>query len=234
MKILHACAVTAFLACGKDAKTIDAPGAHHDAANDAPSFPAPPTLGAQIDRMGRPALNTALNSAFQMTSTAKTAKKDAYNHASNPATWATTVLESPSTTVVKELASNLAILDSLDTSTAVTGAGCGNTALYTGPASPTSYNGLAGLLADDELYLDTSIGVCDFYLAIEAEIASTGAIVHDNCGGRAPANDVMDTTYSLLAAGLNGFDASLNPIIGDGVAEHTDLTATFPYLGAPH
>ena len=39
------------------------------------TIPAPPSLGAQIDRMGRPAINTALNATFELDAGTKGAKK---------------------------------------------------------------------------------------------------------------------------------------------------------------
>src|SRR5262245_18783462 len=49
------------LSCGDNLEPRNDGG--HDVP-DAAAFPAPPALGAQIDRMGRPVINTALNAAF--------------------------------------------------------------------------------------------------------------------------------------------------------------------------
>src|SRR6185369_12071168 len=43
------------------------------------SIPPPPVIGAQIDRFGRPVVNTALNHAFDPDETAAGLAKDAYN-----------------------------------------------------------------------------------------------------------------------------------------------------------
>ncbi len=215
----------------------DASGGKKDAAIDAPMIPPVPTLGAQIDRMGRPAINTALNGTFLPAGMAKTAQKDAYNHAADPATWLTTQVKT-NTTIVQELAANLAIFDVLDQGTAITGAGCGNAALYTAPPSTTSYTNLAKLLADDALYVDTAKASSKTFLALELEFATQAQIVHDDAGGRAPSYDVMDFTYSLLAAGTNGFSISgsdITPKVTDGVGPHTDVDdMMFPFLGPPH
>jgi hypothetical protein len=40
-----------------------------------------PALGAQVDRMGRPAINTAANNTFNTNAVAADAAKDAYNAA---------------------------------------------------------------------------------------------------------------------------------------------------------
>jgi len=75
-------------ACGDDGGGgKDAPGS--DGNNN---FPPAPTLGAQIDRIGRPAVNTALNAVFEPDAAKKAAQKDAYNQASNADAWAATAL----------------------------------------------------------------------------------------------------------------------------------------------
>jgi hypothetical protein len=210
---------------GKDAAQSDAPAA----------FPPAPALHAQIDRLGRPTINTALNGTFVKDAAAKTAQKDAYNAATDPAMFPTTQVTA-SRTVTAEFAANLAIFDVLDRGQSITNAGCGNQALYMSPASPTSYGTLASVLADDRLYVDTAKSSCDFYLSLEVDVATGGAIAHTQCGGRAPSHDVVDTSYSLLMSGLNGFNVStLAPLQHDGVAAHADISDTvFPFLGAPH
>lgn len=261
------------VACGDDKKapdafqTIDAP------SPDASPNPAAPHLGIQIDRMGRPAINTALNHVLDADANTKTMAKDMYNADQGPATWPGTY--SP------EFAKNLAIFDALDkgafpsttgavfhcsiTTTTVcsddggcpsgetcVGQACGDQVLYNGqpaghgaPAqcfnssmqyqSTCSYNTLAGILADDQLYLDTTKPRCQAYLAVE--FAAVSGQPNTDCGGRAPDNDVMDSSYSVLAAGLNGFDLLADPPapkVKDNVSAHTDLKTDFPFLGDPH
>ncbi len=92
----------------------------------------------QIDRMGRPGINTALIDLL-----ASTGKKDAYNRAANPAAW--------SSQFQQEISDNLAALDTLDGSI---------NALLPAPA-------LASVLVDDRLRVNTSIPTCDAYLAVE-------------------------------------------------------------------
>jgi hypothetical protein len=240
------------------------------------NFPAAPPLGPQIDRMGRPAISTALNHSFEPPSAGQGSAKDAYNQDDNVAMW--------QQTWVPKFAPNLAIIDAADTGicgnglcestlpgieTAVTCAadcggaspvvtkdGCGNVPLWTpngsGQATPTSYVQLAGLLADDELYLDTSKTTCDAYLSLEFSLVTM--IPVSSCGGRAPSYDVMDYNYSVLALGLAGFDPTngLAPVFHDdpaschtGGASMTDPACanhapvgtsdtTFPFLAAPH
>lgn len=259
MKMIKLCAVAAIalIGCG-DNKSVPDAKVTDGKMPDAVVFPAAPTLGDQVDRMGRPAVNTVLNHGFDGTAAAETAK-EAYNQASTKTDWLTTAN-------IGQFMANLGIVDVLDTfcgngkcdqgeanvavpnvalacpadcpNVAQTGSGngCGNQALYnfnsggSGPAAPDSYQVLASILANDELFLDTSISTCHGYLAVEASIL----IGPTTCGGRAPDYDVIDSSYSMLAMGLGGFDANLEPIIKDKAEPHTDLTATFPYLGPPN
>jgi hypothetical protein len=250
LSILSVLAIAA-LSCG-DNKTPDMPvdSSRADAPPDAITFPAVPTLGAQIERMGRPAINTALNAAFLDTATNATAKRDSYNQASNPATWSTTQTVATGRTIVQEFMTNLAIIDVLDQGcdTATCNgamavpdadAACGTQVLYNGmpggggTAAATSYGTLATILADDMLYADTSKGMCPLYLAVEFAVATGGA--NTTCGGRHPNADVIDFSYSIIAAGLNGIDITggFIPRIRDGVGPHADITNTFPFFGMP-
>lgn len=97
----------------------------------------------QIDRMGRPAINTALIDLL-----ASTGKKDAYNASATPANWAGQFQA--------EMAGNLAALDTLDG--------------VTGNALAPS-NALASILVDDRLQIDTRVAACDAYLAVELGVA---------------------------------------------------------------
>src|SRR5262249_34129305 len=110
--------------------------------------------GVQIDRMGRAGVNTALtNPFFRETVPAEEQNHetivDAYNAATDPKRWVGKFSS--------EIAKNLAILDSLDTV-------CGNQ-LLAGP-SPVAgrYDALAAILADDQLYVNTTYGTCLQYL----------------------------------------------------------------------
>jgi hypothetical protein len=97
----------------------------------------------QIDRMGRPAINTALINLVPATGSAL---KDAYNRAETVASW---------TQFQSEMQGNLAALDTLD--------GTANAVL---PAAA-----LAGVLVDDRLIIDVSKPACDEYLAVELGVA---------------------------------------------------------------
>lgn len=217
---------------------------HHDGGTlDGAPIPPPPALGPQQDRMGRPLIGTALIGVFAPAQD-QAAVRDVYNRASDPATWATTVI-STNVTIETEMEKNLAVFDAFDIGlTNVANAGCGNALRYLTPPLPpgptSSYRVAGGVFADDELYLDTAFTSCPIYLALEFELATAGPNTepHTTCGGRMPSHDVVDMTYSMLAAGRNGFDVPSNnyaPRIHDGVAAHTDIKeSVFPFLGPPH
>jgi hypothetical protein len=191
-------------------------GLPSESACPAPSATVPPARGVQIERMGRPGINTAVTNPFFRESVDSEKEHheeilDEYNAASDPSQW--------TTLFPAEMAANLAILDGLDRN-------CGNQ-LLAGP-SPVAgrYDALAGVLADDQLYLNTASGTCAQYLAVEANAVG---IPNTDCGGRTPLEDSIDTTYSLLAAGvLTG--------VTDGVpvdADSTPSLTVFPYLDDP-
>ena len=98
----------------------------------------------QIDRMGRPGINTALIDLL-----ASTGKKDLYNRAVEPSGWAAAFQT--------EMQANLSALDTLDGIT-------GNAVL---PAAA-----LAGVLVDDRLQINTAVAACDAYLAVELGVTA--------------------------------------------------------------
>lgn len=182
---------------------------------DAPSIPPKPTLGAQIDRMARPGVNTALQQTFTPNAT-REAAQDSYNKDGNKATWVATYKAN--------FAGSLAIYDGVDRN-------CGNQAFASADASADGavekYGTLASVLADDRLWLDTAkTCTANQYLAVE--LNATGAAANTDCGGRTLPNDVIDTTYTAVASTLA---APVPDKIG-AVAAKTNGT-TFPYLAAP-
>lgn len=181
----------------------------------------PPTLGAQIDRFGRPAINTAGNNTFEPDASTAGSEKDKYNADGNKAGWVAAYRD--------RIAANLAIYDSLDQQ-------CGNQPFADASAANTTatsrYGTLAGVLADDRLWMNTggtSAGLgANEYLAVE--LNATGALTNNLVGGRRLTFDVIDRTYGVVA----GFDALGNGF-PDNIAKvpaKTDGT-TFPYLAAP-
>jgi hypothetical protein len=179
----------------------------------------------QIDRFGRPAVNTALNHAFDPDASAAGAAKDLYNADTEAGAWAATY--------TPEIEKNLAILDSLDTSDA--GNGCGNQPFANNDAGAARYSFLAGVLANDMMWVNTAATTCSQYLGVE--LLATGVLPNDGgaeggptnqCGGRTLTYDVIQTTYSIVSGvGLSGFGSGVN-----AVASKVDGT-TFPYLATP-
>jgi Domain of unknown function (DUF4331) len=187
------------------------------ACGSSSSNPAKPTIGStQVDRMGRAAVNTALTNPFGVTPPTQTTNqtKDAYNAVTNPADWSQ---------FKTQIAQNLAILDGLDMV-------CGNQFAAGASATAGRYNTLAGVLADDRLFVNTGTGTCSTYLAVEAAFVTGGALGAGDCGGRTPTEDVVDETYSLLAIGAPSG-------VTDGVNQDADNppnTTAFPFLGTPN
>jgi hypothetical protein len=181
------------------------------------STPPKPALGAtQVDRMGRAGVNTALTNPFGVTPATQTSDqtKDAYNAVSDPARFGQ---------FKAQIAQNLAILDGLDRT-------CGNQFAAGTTAAAGRYDALAGVLADDRLYVNSATGTCSTYLAVEAAFVTGGALGANDCGGRTPTEDVIDETFSLLAIGAPSG-------VTDGIdrdAEGGASATTFPFLGSPN
>ena len=115
---------------------------------------------------------------------------------------------------------SLAILDALD-------AECGNQLLADDDNADGRYAGLAGILADDQLYLNSDSGECGVYLGLEAEVVGAVGAGDGGCGGRTLTDDVIDRSYSVLAAGiLTGIDDTIT-------ADDCTHSASFPFLCAP-
>lgn len=176
-------------------------------------IPEPPVLGTQIDRQGRAAINTAANRTFRDAAT-RSAAQDAWNADANPADWATNHLDN--------VRVSLAILDSLD-------GNCGNQLAYDlDPVNLPEYQGLATVLTNDWLTVKGDGTTCTGYLSVEADFLG---ITNTDCGGRRPTDDVIENTYSAVAAGndigLTGVD--------DGITARASATTAqmnFPYLEA--
>jgi hypothetical protein len=173
-----------------------------------------PTLGSQIDRKGRPAINTATVNTFDIAEIGNTPDPDAtrataeaeYNSNDDPTTWATDYAA-----VIRD---NLAILDALNVT-------CGDQAFYGNPlgiAGLTDYLTLATVLANDWLVVDSAHTDCG-YLGVELELGGTDDLT---CGGRTLTDDVMDATYGAVS-GAAGFGDTID-------APSAAPSDTFPYL----
>jgi hypothetical protein len=140
-------------------------------------------VDVQLDRVGRPAITTALVGTFEATSVAD---KDAYNADSNVAGWAAAWTD--------KIAFSVGILDGVDEV-------CGNSFAYDGT---TYYAPLGGVLADDRLILSFAATNGPGYLGYEAN-GNDG----DYAGGRTLTDDVVDTSYTVLSGATvtDGVDA---------------------------
>lgn len=200
-----------------------------DGGDGGTNFPAPPALKAnQIDRMGRPAINTALNHVFDSDAGTAGVAKDSYNADKAIANW--------KATYSAQFMANLAVFDSLDSFIdGGAGSGCGNQAAINLTGTP--YQALAGLAADDELYMNAGNAKCKQYLGVE--LAATNILPNTDCGGRTLPEDVMDLTYGAVSGVVSVDDAGVLNGVSDGVpATAAEVVAktggtTFPYLAAP-
>lgn len=180
------------------------------------SPPAPPALGTQIDRMGRPAINTALDHVFDPNAATKGAAKDAYNADSVPSHWST---------YVPEFEANLAIYDGLDTT-------CGNQPGYGALGNP-GYATLATVLSGDALWLNTANSTCQQYLGVELAVLG---VTNTDCGGRTPSENVIDLTYNIVAGTVTPgtLPGNPGPVTNGITAPASPPSSTFPYLATPH
>lgn len=188
-----------FAACSGDYDNGSAVGAPTTSQAD---DPANDTSGF-IDRAGRPGVATALIGTFNPNADEKGALRDRYNDAS------------PSTSAgfVTNIASSLAIYDALAGT-------CGDNPLTASGTGPTTYNAFATVLANDQLLVNGDVGSCDQYLAVELG-------EEDECGGRRPNFDVIDVTFSAVAAGETSG-------VSDGVnSDDQTPSNSFPFLAAP-
>jgi hypothetical protein len=169
-----------------------------------PPRPSRPELKTRImDRMGRAAVNTALNDVLAGTAS-KAIARDDYN-TSDRDSWPP---------FVPVIARNLAVYDSLDTN-------CGNQLLAGTSAAPGRYDALARVLADDRLFLNMDATSCTTYFGVELGVAN-------ECGGRTLFYDVIDVTYSALAIGaVSGVSD------GIATDEDSHTGEVFPFLAPP-
>lgn len=190
--------------------TPDETGGETD-ETDPPASPrgadAPPALGAQIDRAGRPAISTALVQTFGDPTDRDPARVD-YNQSDL----------ADGGDFRGDFIASLGIYDGLD-------AVCGNQLVA--DLGTERYGFLADVLTDDQLYVLTTTGTCGVYLGLEGEIVGALDAGEGGCGGRMPGKDVIERSYSVLAANvLTGID--------DGIADDDVAPSTsFPFLVAP-
>jgi len=190
---------------------------------DMAMIPAAPKLGTQIDRMGRPAINTAATNPFDLMlpSGGKDATKDAYNKDSDPTKWVANWKN-----IIRV---NIAIFDGADTV-------CGNQlAADMTKTDPTRYDTLATVLADDRLWINTKNTMCQLYLGVEANALGVPGTA-TQCGGRTLTESTIDETYTALVVGLGGFKMDGTFAVTAGVPKDPDgmQSMTFPFLASPN
>lgn len=177
-------------------------------------------LGAQIDAMGRAAINTALIDTFASDAD-RSAAEDEFNETNNVG----------GTGYRETMARQLAVYDALVGS-------CGDNPLTNrASANPADglatgadrYDFIASVFADDQLYVNGSspgadAGKCAQYLSAELGVIGVTGL-EDDCGGRAPLYDVIAITYSAVSIGATaGVDDGISR---DNVAQSN---SRFPFL----
>lgn len=169
----------------------------------------PPRIaaGSRIDRAGRPAITAALISTFNPDG--RETVRAAYNRSGQ-------FNEDFRETIEQ----SLGVLDGLDEV-------CGNQLLAA--ENEPRYSPLASVLLDDQLYVDSDrVAAPSVYLGLEAELVLGAENVSGGGGGRAPGDDVIERSYSVLAAGLlEGVDDGVD---ADDESHDAD---DFPFLAEP-
>lgn len=172
------------------------------------------TSNRLLDRMARPFVgNTLLGVAPFSTDEASGAERERFN-AAGP---------SAGTAFVGRIEKSLAFEDSLDGK-------CGNQLLASKTLAPSArYRVLAGMFADDRLWVNGAARSCRQFLAVElAALAGRRAYAAD-CGGRSPTYDAPNMWRSLLVGGTTDV-VEWDGLSGD---EHVASAVTFPFLAAP-
>jgi hypothetical protein len=218
--LLMMLALAALPGCG-DTSTRPDMGMAMDMA--ASPFPTAPTIGSTtLDRMGRAAINTALTNPFYTSKTMHEAQLDAYNKAP-VSMWGS---------FASQFAGALAVLDGLD-------GVCGNQPLFDNGAADGGASGgygtLAGILANDQLLLDTAVSTCDptkNYLAVEVGVITKSTPA--SCGGRTPLDPAINVTYAVVSGAIGTSVTVSDGVMADAdPAANTASLSAFPYLGAP-
>ena len=168
--------------------------------------------GRQVDRMARPFVgNTLLGAAPFASDDASGLRRQEFNQA----------LPADGARFIGDLQKSLAFQDSLDGK-------CGNQLLAEADESPSRYQALAKVFADDRLWINSAANVCTQFFAVElASLAGRESLGND-CGGRAPTYDTSNVWRSLLIAGSPSG-------VTDGLEEdeHRPSATAFPFLAPP-
>jgi hypothetical protein len=212
---MRACILWCLLAgCGGAAPGSGGDGGGGGVPDLGPSLPSMPLPGTQIDRVGRPLVGIALLDPFDVDTNHLAALQDGYNGDDAEAGWA--AAHAPA------IAATLALYDGWD-------AVCGNQTGAGPSAMAGRYDHLAAVLADDELWLDTTTARCDGSF-FGLEVALLGGPAATGCGGRAPAEGVADALFGLVIAG----DRAAVPTGAAQDADHPAVDEPWPFLGNPN
>jgi len=172
------------------------------------------TSNRLLDRMARPFVgNTLLGVAPFSTDEASGAERERFNAAGPGAR----------TAFVGRIEKSLAFEDSLDGK-------CGNQLLASKTsASLSRYRVLAGMFADDRLWVNSAARSCRQFLAVELAALAGRKDYAADCGGRSPTYEAPNMWRSLLVGG------STDVIEWDGLSgdDHVASAVTFPFLAAP-
>jgi len=201
-------------------------GTPTDAGTDAPTLPT-----GRIDRMGRPAINTALN--FH-----DNPNKDKYNQELTFQDWTANLSYAQNFNTFLHAYDTLGGLNIGADGGPEGDAGDGGADQVDWPFTDAGISPLYGALINDFLVVDISKdctaaannnNCAGSYLDVELDVVFHAEPAgHKTCGGRTLGEDIVDKTLTLLITGLRA-------PIGDGVSAATKPpTATFPYLAAPN
>lgn len=194
-----------------------------DAGPAKSEIPARPGLSGRVyDRAGRPFVAELL--LTRSDGEAQVAAREAYNAASPmPFEGLGRPLDvgvAPDLTPAGYLLADLPLYDALD-------GVCGEGTL-TSSVGPTEdrYADLAGVLADDRIWLDVSERrtTCATFFAVERRAFGLEAPPESDCGGRAPDVDALDAMLEILTATAAGDGVEVDP---------TTLSPSEPFFDLP-
>jgi hypothetical protein len=165
----------------------------------------------QVDRAGRPLTSTFLLAPPGAPEVIEKLR-DNYNGAA-PADWAR---------FIPAIQDSLSFFDALDGQ-------CGNGLLQTaGEDTPQRYRDLAGLMADDRIWVNSASTICAEPYAVERAANGGAPALAQDCGGRTPTYNSVNVFRSLLAGGKpTGIDDGVNQ------DELSPSNSVFPFLRPP-
>lgn len=162
----------------------------------------------RIDRAGRPLTGNALLGSLAPAEEGNRLK-ELYNKSS----------PSEAADFVAEIEKSLRLYDGYD-------GNCGNQWLIDTKAEPQlRYRTLAALLADDRLWVNSGSTHCTQLFAVEFASLNGARGLREDCGGRTPNYDAVDSYRSLLA---NGTSTGVSDGVDRDARQHS--TTTFPFL----